>query len=136
MLFNEKNQKNCRMVGCSITMHPATPLSICQFLMDKNVLMLPQPTYSPESPCDLWLLPTMKEKMKGKQFHMNDDIISNICCLQVIPKTSRQDFQKSFQQWQEHWNKCVCMCACKRMHVHAPAPEWGTLKRINDEIGI
>jgi hypothetical protein len=33
-------------------------------------------------------------------------IISNMRCMWVIPK---EDIQKCFQQWQEHWNKCMCV---------------------------
>jgi hypothetical protein len=82
-------------------------LSIFQFLTGKNILVLLQPAYSPDvSPCDFWLFPKFKETMKGKQSEIIENITSNMtCCLWVIPI---EDFQKCFQQWQEHWNMCLC----------------------------
>jgi hypothetical protein len=53
----------------------------------------------------LLAIPQIQRNDEKEEFDMIEDIISNTTHrLRVIPK---EDFQKCFQQWQGHWNKCV-----------------------------
>ena len=46
-----------------------TALSIREFLGKKNIPLLPHPPYSPDlSPCDFFLYPKLKSKLKGHHF--------------------------------------------------------------------
>jgi hypothetical protein len=44
-------------------------LSVREFLVSKQIPILPKPPYSPDlSPCDLFLFPNMKNRLKGHHF--------------------------------------------------------------------
>ena len=46
-----------------------TALSIREFLVKKNIPVLPHPPYSPDlAPCDFYLFPKLKSKLKGHHF--------------------------------------------------------------------
>ena len=52
-----------------------TSLSIWEFLEKKNIPVLPQPPYSPDlAPCDFYLFPKLKSKLKGHQFGTMENI--------------------------------------------------------------
>ena len=52
-----------------------TLLLVRQFLSNKNIMVCPQPPYSPDlAPCDFWLFPKVKMTMKGKYFELIQDI--------------------------------------------------------------
>ena len=76
------------------------------FLAKHNIPVVRQGPYSPHvAPCDFWLFPKLKMPLKGTRFESREDIMRNAMeQLLTIPKT---EFQKCFQQWQEHWQKCV-----------------------------
>ncbi|PNF28133.1 hypothetical protein B7P43_G07582 [Cryptotermes secundus] len=62
--------------------------------------------YSPEmAPCDFRLFPKLKMALKETQFESREDIMRNATARLInIPKDA---FQKCFQQWRKHWEKCV-----------------------------
>ena len=46
-----------------------TELAIREFLAKKNIPVLPRPPYSPDlAPCDLYVFPKLKLKLKGHHF--------------------------------------------------------------------
>jgi len=52
-----------------------TALSILEFLAKKNIPVLPHPPYSPDlAPCDFYLFPKLKSKLKGYHFGMMENI--------------------------------------------------------------
>jgi histone-lysine N-methyltransferase SETMAR len=52
-----------------------TALSIREFLVKKNIPMLPHHPYSPElAPCDFYIFPTLKSKSKSHHFGMMENI--------------------------------------------------------------
>jgi hypothetical protein len=75
-------------------------------LAKHNIPVVQQAPYSLDmAPCDFWLFPHLKMQLKGTQFDSRDDIIWNITAkLYSIRKVA---FQKCFEQWQNHWEKCV-----------------------------
>jgi hypothetical protein len=64
------------------------------------------PPYSPDLALnDFWLFPEIKYALKGRRFQNNEDIQKNVMTeLKAIPQ---QGFQKCFQQWQHHLDKCI-----------------------------
>ena len=52
-----------------------TALSIREFLAKKNISVLPHPPYSPDlAPCDFYLFPKLKSKLKGHHFGTMENI--------------------------------------------------------------
>ena len=47
-----------------------------QYLKEKKIKILKHPPYSPDlSPCDFWLFPTVKQRMRGSNNYSRDDLI-------------------------------------------------------------
>jgi hypothetical protein len=60
--------------------------------------VIPHPPYSPDlAPCDFFLFPKMKLKLKGRSF----DAIENIQAesQRVLDTLTEKDFQQAFQEW-------------------------------------
>jgi len=76
------------------------------FLAKNETTIVPQPTYSPDlAPADFVPFPKLKSTLKGCHFDTFDEIQKNSMKeLFAIPKEA---FQKVFQSWQKHWERCV-----------------------------
>jgi hypothetical protein len=97
-----------RTTGCSITtMHPRTPLWLCStFWPPKTWWSSPTPPYSPDlAPCDFFLFPKIKIKLKGRRFDTVEEIQAE--SQKVLNMLTQKDFQDSFQSWQKRWDRCV-----------------------------
>ena len=77
-----------------------------QFLAKYGTAQLQQPPYSTDlAPCDFFLFQKLKKVLKGHRFEATEDMKRNSTKTPLdIPK---QEFAKSFQQWQKGWEKCV-----------------------------
>jgi transposase len=74
-------------------------LPIREFLAKKNIPTLPHSPYSPNlAPCDFYLFPKLKSKLKGHHFGTVTDELRTL---------TENDFQYCYDQWKEHWNHCV-----------------------------
>jgi transposase len=90
-----------------------TSLVVQQFLTEENIGVITQPPYSQDlAPSEFWLSPTLKMGLKGTHFATMEDIKSN--AMAELWKIPKEAFHRCFQQWQDHWSKCVCVCACAR----------------------
>jgi len=77
-----------------------------EFLAKHNILSLPHPPYSPDlAPCDFFLFPQLKKTMKVCRFDYTEDIQANTT--RQLRAITKNDYQRCFRQWQEHWNKCI-----------------------------
>jgi transposase len=78
---------------------------IQSFLVKHGIPVVRQAPYSPDmAPC-FWLFPKLKRPLKGSCFDSRKDIMQNTTKeLRSLPEKA---FQKCFQQWKEHWTKCV-----------------------------
>ena len=76
------------------------------FLATKQITVLEHPAYSPDlAPGDFFLLPKIKEILKGRHFDDTDDIRSNTtAALKAIPQNH---FQNCFEGWTRHWHRCI-----------------------------
>jgi hypothetical protein len=81
-------------------------LSVQRFLAAENMTVVPHPPYSPDlAPCDFFLFPRMKSKLKGRRFQDVTEIQEqSLTVLHAIPKSQ---FQRCFQQWQTRWTRCI-----------------------------
>ena len=57
------------------------------------------------APSDFALFPKLKLKLKGRRFDTLERIQE--ASLAVINTLEEQDFQKTFDQWQKRWDRCV-----------------------------
>jgi len=64
------------------------------------------PPYSLDlAPCDFFLFPKMKLKLKGRRSDSTEKIQTE---LQDMTKTlMRNDFQQCFQSWKSCWDHCI-----------------------------
>jgi hypothetical protein len=77
-----------------------------QLLVYTDTTVIPNPSFSPDlAPCDVFLFPKMKLKLKGRRFDSMKEIQT---VLQSVMKTvKRNDFQKCFRSWTSRWNHCI-----------------------------
>lgn len=67
---------------------------------------IPQPPYSPDiAPCDFWLFPNLKFRLKGERFASIEVIKANV--LTKLRAIAKEGYQRCFQQLQIRWSKCV-----------------------------
>ena len=83
-----------------------TALSIREFLVKKNIPILPHPPYSPDlAPCDFYLFSKLKSKLKGHHFGTTENIQKVVT--NKLHTLTENDFQYCYDQWKKRWNHCV-----------------------------
>ena len=83
-----------------------TALAIREFLAKKKIPVLPQPPYSPDlAPCDFYLFPKFKLKLKGHRFGTIEQIQKTVT--DNLNTLTENDFQYCYEQWKKRWNRCV-----------------------------
>jgi len=83
-----------------------TALSVREFLAKKNIPVLPHPPYSPDlAPCDLYLFPKLKLKLKGHDFETIENIQQTVT--DDLNTFTENDFRYCYDQWKKRWNRRV-----------------------------
>jgi len=83
-----------------------TWLSVREFLAKKNIPVLPHPPYSPDlAPCDFYLFPKLKLKLKGHHFGTTENIQQTVN--DDLNTLMENDFRYCYDQWKKRWNRCV-----------------------------
>ena len=83
-----------------------TVLSIPEFLAKENIPVLPHPPYSPDlAPCDFYLFPKLKSKVKVHHFGTMENIQKNIT--DELHTLMENDFRYLYDQWKKRWNHSV-----------------------------
>jgi histone-lysine N-methyltransferase SETMAR len=81
-------------------------LVTCEFLAHNSIITLPHLPYSPDlAPCDFFLFPKMKLKLKGRCCDRVEEIQRE--SQNALGTLQEQDLQHTFQQWQQRWDRCV-----------------------------
>jgi hypothetical protein len=57
------------------------------------------------APCDFFLFPKMKLKLKGCQFYTIEEIKAE--SQRVLDTLTERDFQEAFQKWRRQWDQCL-----------------------------
>jgi hypothetical protein len=66
----------------------------------------PHPPYSPDlAPCDFFLFPKIKLKLKGLQFDTTEEIQAE--SPRVLDTLQGKHFQKAFQKWRRRWDRLL-----------------------------
>ena len=86
-------------------------IAVKEFLAKKKIPTLPQPPYSPDlAPADFFLFPRLKSCMKGRHFGTIENVQAAVTT--ILKDISIQEFQGSFQAWQNRWQRCVDAQGC------------------------
>lgn len=76
-----------------------------EFLSTEGVRELPHPPYSPDlSPCDFYLFPVVKNKLRGKRFQSPDEAVA--AYLEIINGISKDSWSEAFASWFKRMEKC------------------------------
>jgi len=75
-------------------------------LASTNTTVIPHPPYSPHlTPCNFFLFPKMKLKLKGQRFNGIQEI--RIESQDVMKTLKRNDFQQCFWSRKSHWDHLI-----------------------------
>jgi hypothetical protein len=67
---------------------------------------LPHPPYSPDlAPCDVFLFPKMKLKLKECWFDTAEETQAK--SQRVLDTLTVKDFQDALQKWRRRWDRCL-----------------------------
>jgi hypothetical protein len=68
--------------------------------------VIPHPPYSPDlAPCDFFLFPKMKLKLKGHRCDTIEEIQAE--SQRVLDTLIEKDFQEAFQKRRRRWDQCL-----------------------------
>ena len=77
-----------------------------EYLGTQRVKLMGHPAYSPDlSPCDFWLFPKIKEKLRGKEFQDINELHAAV--QEQMDGLQKEDFYQCYEQWFERMNKCI-----------------------------
>ena len=70
-----------------------------------GIKTIPRPPYSPDlAPCDFWLFPKLKEKLRGCCYEIIEKMKEAV--MKVIDMLTQEEFYGAFQKLLE-WYKCI-----------------------------
>ncbi|PNF25394.1 hypothetical protein B7P43_G09783 [Cryptotermes secundus] len=85
---------------------PHTAYIVQEFLAKNKMAVVPHPPYSSDlAPCDFFLIPKTKIKLKGRRFDTVEEIQAETQT--VLNTLTKKDFQDAFQKWQKRWDRCM-----------------------------
>jgi len=83
-----------------------TALSVREFLAKKNIPVLPHPPYSPDlAPCDFYLFPNLKSKLKGRHFGTMENIQKIVT--DELHTLTEKTSGTAMISGKKRWNHCV-----------------------------
>jgi hypothetical protein len=70
------------------------------------MVAIPHPPYSTDlAPCDFFLFPKLKLKLKGRRFDTIEEIQAE--SQRVLHTLAEKEFQEAFQKWGRRWDRCL-----------------------------
>ena len=79
---------------------------VTDYLNKMGIKTVPQPPYSPDlAPCDFWLFPKLKEKLRGCRYETIEEMKEAVT--KVLDTLTQEDFHGAFQLLLERYNKCI-----------------------------
>jgi hypothetical protein len=68
--------------------------------------VVPYPPHYPHlAPCDFFLFPEMKLKMKGRRFDTTKETPAE--SQRVLDTLTEKDFKEAYQKWRRRWDRCL-----------------------------
>ena len=81
---------------------------VTDYLTKMGIKTVPQPPSSPDlAPCDFWLFPKLKEKLRGCCYETIEEMKEAVT--KVIDTLTQEDFHGAFQKLLERYNKCIAV---------------------------
>ena len=79
---------------------------VTDYLIKMGIKIVPQPPYSPDlPPCDFWLFPKLKEKLRGCHYETIEEMKEVVT--KVIDALTQENFHGAFQKLLEQYNKYI-----------------------------
>ena len=79
---------------------------VTDYLTKMGIKTVPHPPYSPDlAPCDFWLFPKLKEKLRGCRYETIEEMKEAVT--KVIDTLTQEDFHRAFQKLLERYNECI-----------------------------
>ena len=79
---------------------------VTDYLNKMGIETVPQPPNNPDlAPCDFWLFPKLKEKLRGCHYEAIEEMKEAVT--KVIDTLTQEDFHGAFQKLLERYNKCI-----------------------------
>jgi len=83
-----------------------TAIIVKQFLARTSTTVIEHPPYSPDlAPCDFYLFPKIKEKLKGHHFQTLETIKESTA--QALSEVTSEQFDECFEGWKRRMEKCI-----------------------------
>ena len=85
---------------------PSVLILITDYLTKMGIKTVPQPPYSQGlAPCDFWLFPKLKEKLRGCRYETIEEMKGAVT--KVIDTLTQEDFHGASQKLLERYNKWI-----------------------------
>ena len=79
---------------------------VMSYLTEMGIKTVPHPPYSPDlAPCDFWMFPRLKEKLRGRRFEDVEEMKEAVT--EALDTFPLEDYQRAFKKWLERYNKCI-----------------------------
>ena len=76
------------------------------FLAQQKIRLLPHPPYLPDlAPCDFFLFPKTKEKLRGRQFSSHEEAVG--AYLEAVNDVPEEAWIEAFSSWFRRMEKCI-----------------------------
>jgi len=105
---SSESKGTLQTIGCcnTITRQQTMRFQFDNFWRIKTLPVLPHPPYSPDlAPCDFYLVPNLKSKLKGHHFGTMENIQKIVT--NELNTLTENDFKYFYDQWKKSWNHCV-----------------------------
>ena len=79
---------------------------VTSYRTETGIKTVPHPPYSPDlAPCDFWMFPRLKEKLRGRRFEDVEEMKEAVT--EALDTFTLEDYQRAFKKWLERYNKCI-----------------------------
>ena len=79
---------------------------VMQFKAKFNITCVPPPPYSPDlAPCDFFLFPSLKVKLRGIRFETSEAVLKKSEA--ILKDLTKNGLHHVFGEWQERCMKCI-----------------------------
>ena len=79
---------------------------VTDYLTKMGIKIVLHPPYSPDlAPCDFWLFPKLKEKLRGCRYETIEEMKEAVT--KVIDTLTQEDFHGAFEKLLERYNKYI-----------------------------
>lgn len=83
-----------------------TAAQTLEFLHESSIQLVSHPPYSPDlAPCDFFLFPTCKTKLRGRRFETPESAVEAF--LETIEELTKEEWSECFRRWFERMNSCI-----------------------------